>query len=270
MMDHKETTRARSVDANWPVIAHTGLSEGKFHRPAIGLIELSTEVLMSAEIRAFLPDCDVGIYTSRVEFGDDADIKGLAAMEPHINAAANLLPDGEYLDAIVYGCTSGSMVIGPERLNELISSARLGLPVFNPISAVIAGLQAMNRRKIAIVTPYPQETNRVVAAFLAGRGIEIVSGLTFDILSGYDMSRLRPADLFDAAIKADTPEAEAIFISCTALLVSPVLEDIERKTGKPVVTSNQALAWQCSETVKLIRNDGRGGELFNHRFNSAG
>lgn len=251
----------------WPVVTHSGLIEGKFHRPAIGLIELSTEVLMSAEIHAFMPESDFGIYTSRVEFGDDADIKGLAAMEQHISSAAKLLPDADYLDAIIYGCTSGSMVIGPERLGSLISSERNNVRIFNPISAVIDALRAMKMNKIAVVTPYPQETNQVVNNYLTSHGIEITNALTFDILSGYDMSRLSPNDLYDAALQVDTPETDAIFLSCTALRVSPVLEAIERATQKPVVTSNQALTWQSCEIVGLHRTDNRGGRLFSYRYN---
>jgi maleate isomerase len=255
-----------AVPGQWPVIEHSPLVEGKLHRPAMGLIELSTEIVMNAEMRAFLPDCDYGLYSSRVEFGDTADIKGLAAMEAHLYTAAKLLPSLEYLDAIVYGCTSGSMVIGPDQVSALISSARPGVPVFNPISAVIAALKTMNCHRIAVVTPYPHETNQVVNSFLSQNEIDIVNALTFNILSGYAMSRLSPNDFYAAALQVNTEEAEAIFISCTASHLSPILEDLEHAIGKPVVTSNQALVWQCCETTGLHRTDGHGGVLFDYRF----
>ena len=263
---HKRISESNTVPRQWPVIEHSPLVEGKMHRPAIGLIELSTEIIMNAEMRAFLPDCDYGIYSSRVEFGDAADIKGLAEMEARLYAAANLLPSEEWLDAIVYGCTSASMVIGPAQVSSLISSARPDVPVFNPISAVIAALKTMNRRRIAVVTPYTHETNQVVDSFLSQNGIDIVNAITFNILSGYTMSRLTPSDFYSAAIQANTDEAEAVFISCTASHLSPILEDLERAIGKPVVTSNQALVWQCCESTGLHRTDGHGGALFGYRF----
>jgi maleate isomerase len=248
----------------WPVVEPPKLTNGKMHRPAIGLLELSTEVVMQSEIRAFLPESDHGIYTGRVRFDDRADIRGLSDMEERLSSAAALLPDAEWLDAIVYGCTSGSMVIGPDRVAALVQAARPGVPVFNPISAVVAGLTAMKRRRIAIVTPYPQEVNRIVHAFLTHRGIEVVGAATFDLLSGYAMSRIPPDDLLAAAQQADCDAAEAIFISCTALRVSPILEELERRAGKPVVSSNQALAWQCCQAAGVARGDGRGGALFHH------
>ncbi len=263
---HKYTSEPDVAPRQWPVIKHSPLADGRLHRPAIGLIELSTEIVMNAEMRAFLPDCNYGIYTSRVEFGDTADIEGLAEMESHLYAAANLLPSPEWLDAIVYGCTSGSMVIGPAKVNSLISLARPGVPVFNPISAVIAALKTMNRRRIAVVTPYAHEANQVVNSFLRQNGVDIINAVTFNILSGYTMSRLTPDDFYAAALQANTDEAEAIFISCTASYLSPMLEDLERVTGKPVVTSNQALVWQCCEVTGLHRTDGKGGALFDYRF----
>jgi len=263
---NKSISELNTVPGEWPVVEHAPLLQGKLHRPAIGLIELSTEIVMNAEMRAFLPDCNYGIYGSRVEFGDTADINGLAGMEAHLNAAANLLPSQDWLDAIVYGCTSGSIVIGPAQVNSLISSARPGTPVFNPISAVIAALKAMKLRRIAVVTPYAHETNQVVNSFLSQNGIEIVNALTFNILSGYTMSRLSPKDFYSAALQANTDEAEAVFISCTASYLSPILEDLECAIGKPVVTSNQALVWQCCEATGLHRTDGHGGALFDYRF----
>jgi maleate isomerase len=124
----------------------------------------------------------------------------------------------------------------------------------------------MNRRRIAIVTPYVQETNRIVQSFLYERGIDVVNGLTFDILSGYAMARLSPKDIYSAAMAVNTEEAEAIFISCTGLQVSPVLADLQQALGKPVVSSNQALTWLCSEKASVRRIDNLAGALFGYRF----
>lgn len=258
-------TRSAIDAGDWHVVELPSFASGKVHSPAIGLIELSTEVVTHSEIKAFLPQSDAGIYTSRIEFGDAADINGLSSMEAHLSSATGLLPAGDFLDAVVYACTSGTMVIGAERVRSIIGSLRPGIPVYDPISAVISGLAAMNRRRIAVVTPYVRETNSVVARYLAQSGIEVVNAVTFDLLSGAAMNRLSPRDIYYAGIRADTPEAEAVFISCTGIRVSPILDDLEKALGKPVLSSNQALTWQCCETVGLRRNDGRGGSLFDFR-----
>ncbi len=267
-MRREESKLTRSaIDAgDWHVVAGPSFATGKIHRPAIGLIELSTEVVTHSEIKAFLPPCDAGIYTSRIEFGDATDINGLSGMEAHLHSATRLFPAGDFLDAVIYACTSGTMVIGAERVRSIIAGLRPNIPVYDPISAVISGFAAMKRRKVAVVTPYIRETNTVVAQYLALSGIEVVNAVTFDLLSGASMNRLSPRDIYNAGMLADTPDAEAIFISCTGIRVSPILDDLERALGKPVLSSNQALTWQCCETVGLVRDDGRGGSLFGFRY----
>ena len=37
--------------------------------------------------------------------------------------------------------------------------------------------------------------------------------------------------------------SEALFISCTGLRTSGLIDDLEKRLGRPVVTSNQALSW---------------------------
>lgn len=242
----------------WVVPSAPVLPEGKMHLPAIGLIELSTEIVMQAEMRAFIPGLDPGLYTTRVRFSDHPDVNGLAEMEGHLADAAALLPGSEWLDAIVFGCTSGSVIISPERIAELAGRNHPGVPVLTPITAVVAGLNVMNCKRIAIVTPYPREVNFLLHDFLTAQGIEIVGGVTFEFDSGYSMSRIAPSDLLEAALRADRPEADAIFICCTALQVSPIIEELEQRTGKPAISSNQALIWQCCGAAGISNINGRG------------
>ena len=58
--------------------------------------------------------------------------------------------------------------------------------------------------------------------------------------------RIPPSAIYDAGLELGShPEVEALFISCTGLRVSSIIAPLEEALGKPVVTSNQALAWQC-------------------------
>jgi maleate isomerase len=59
------------------------------------------------------------------------------------------------------------------------------------------------------------------------------------------MARIKPASLVDLAREAMAPDAEALFISCTALRSAAVVPEIESAIGRPVVSSNLATAWNC-------------------------
>jgi maleate cis-trans isomerase len=58
------------------------------------------------------------------------------------------------------------------------------------------------------------------------------------------------------------PKIEAVFASCTNLRTLPVIETCERRLGKPVISSNLALAWHMMHLAGLP-TAGRGpGRLF--------
>ena len=56
-----------------------------------------------------------------------------------------------------------------------------------------------------------------------------------------------------AAVEAMAPDAEGLFVSCTALRAAEVAERIEEAIGRPVVTSNQASVWRCLRLLGLTR-----------------
>ena len=49
----------------------------------------------------------------------------------------------------------------------------------------------------------------------------------------------------------DHKDAEAVFISCTALRAVEVLELIEKRISKYVISSNQAIIWDCLRSVNI-------------------
>ena len=73
------------------------------------------------------------------------------------------------------------------------------------------------------------------------------------------MVRVTPAFLAEMAGGLDRPDADAIFISCGALRSIEIIDELEARTGKPVVTSNQALAWHALRLAGIAdRIEGHG------------
>ena len=64
-----------------------------------------------------------------------------------------------------------------------------------------------------------------------------------------DIAKVDPKYLLETLTKLDTVNADALFISCTALPVLKILDEIERKTHKPALSSNQTLIW---DTIRSI------------------
>ncbi|TIT59813.1 MAG: ectoine utilization protein EutA, partial [Mesorhizobium sp.] len=100
-------------------------------------------------------------------------------------------------------------------------------------------------RRISILTPYTMETARPMATYFAERGFEILGFTCLGFEDDREMARIAPAALVDLARQAMHPQADALFVSCTALRGALAVTGMEQAIGRPVVTSNQATAWNC-------------------------
>jgi maleate isomerase len=246
--------RIRSLPLRWAL-----LPVGP--RGRIGLIALATDFNSEAELRRMAPD-GVELFTNRVANLNPVTIPNLRAMAPDITrAAAGILP-GHALDVMIYGCTTGTAAIGEASLDDLIRAARPNLPVTNPIRATTAACAALRARRVSVLTPYTRAVNEVLLADLQGRGLDVLSIAGFDLDDDAAMTGVPAEALFEAAAEALAPAADLLFVSCTALRVATILDDLELRLGRPVVASNQALLWHALRLIGYGDPGPRFGRLF--------
>jgi maleate isomerase len=81
--------------------------------------------------------------------------------------------------------------------------------------------------------------------YFAAHGFEISGTTCLGFDDDREMARISPAALVDLARDAMADDADALFVSCTALRSALAVVAMEEATGRPVVTSNQATAWNC-------------------------
>jgi len=211
----------------------------------VGLIALATDHTSEADF-ARMVSCDrIGVYVARIPYANPTTPENLRKMQPALEAGAGLILPGEELDAICYSCTSASVVIGDVEIEAAIGRAKAGVPVVTPPMAGVRGLRALGAKRISVLTPYTVETSRPMAAYFARHGFDIASFTCLGLDDDREMARISPAAIIDAAVVATAADAEALFVSCTALRAASVAADIEAVIGRPVVTSNQASAWMC-------------------------
>ena len=174
-----------------------------------------------------------------------------------------ILP-GEKINTVAYGCTSGTIAIGEDRVKEKIQLAKPDCYVTTPITSAIKAFKKMSVKKIAVFTPYPESVNKTIFEYLNKKNINIKSFSTFNLDLDVDFARIDPKYLSETLTKLNTNEADALFISCTALPALEILDDVEKKIKKPVFSSNQTLIWDVIRSVgytssiegygKLLRN----------------
>jgi len=209
-----------------------------------GLIALDSDHASEREIRLMLPPgCDE-LFVTRVRHGGQCDLKHLAAMSDELARSASLLLPGTPLDAIAYGCTSGTVVIGFDRVRAAIQDARPGTPVTTPITAARDALRALGADRIAMLTPYIDEVNRLIVDHLASEGVYVTTLHTFGVNTDTEITSIPTTAIAAAAREVDLGGAQALFICCTGLRVAAIIAELEHNLGLPVVTSNQAMAWE--------------------------
>ncbi|MEM7170366.1 MAG: aspartate/glutamate racemase family protein [Pseudomonadota bacterium] len=231
------------ITASDPVRVPYQLDEGP-GRYRLGLIVLASDNATEQDFMNMRPHRDVTIYTSRVRNVNPVTIENLTKMAPLLTESTASIAGDLRLDAVAYSCTSGTLAIGYDRVAETIHAARPGVPVITPMTAAIAAFEALKVKRVAVLTPYIDDINLPMAAYIREHGPEVVGFTAFQIEDDNDMARVPPEAIYQAGLQADRAEAEALFISCTALRAAEVVERLEQALGKPVVTSIQAMFWQ--------------------------
>ncbi len=236
---------AEAAVATLPVTTPVELDAGPGPKGRIGMVALATDAVSELDVARLLPAGEVALYVNRVENANTVTLESLAAMAHDLGrAAAGILPEAP-LDAMIYGCTSGTIAIGEEAVFERLRRARPGLPCTTPITAARAAFEVLGVTSVAVLTPYIDEINQTVRAHLEDHGIRVVAMASFHAATDSETARIPPRAIRDAAIALDRGEAQALFVSCTALRAIDAIAEIEAALAKPVVTSNQALAWHA-------------------------
>lgn len=218
--------------------------EGAGDRARIGLLVLESDQTMEWEFRVLTDLPGVSVYHARLANEITVTPETLARMEHELPVAAGLLPGYMGFKAIGYGCTSGSTIIGEDRVAEIIGGIHPGVPATNPLTAAKAALAALGVERLGLLTPYsPEVTEAMQAKFIeAGIAVTVVGSFYED--SDLVVGKIDPQSILQAAVSLGrAADVDGVFISCTSLRASGIIEAAERVLDKPVSASNHALAW---------------------------
>ncbi|WP_300015433.1 aspartate/glutamate racemase family protein [uncultured Roseobacter sp.] len=213
-------------------------------RANLGVIVLETDETLEHEFRQLVKGDGIALYVSRIPMVPEVRPDTLAQMETALPTAAGLLPTALDFDAIGFGCTSASSVIGSDRVADIVAATCSGAQVTDPLAAIIAAGRALDAQRLGFVTPYVADVSARMRHNLELAGFEIASFGSFEEGNDRVVARITPASIVAAveAVSAKAP-CDAIVVSCTNLRCLGIIAEAERKTGVPVITSNQALAW---------------------------
>lgn len=239
------------------------LDEGIGARARIGLIVLATDHTIEHEWRQIMDVPGVAYYESRIFNSSAITPETLATMERDLTQATAVIRPGQPMDVIAYGCTSGAMVIGEDKVAARIREARPGVQVTNPIGAAIAGMKALGCRRIALLTPYIDRINRMMRDYIQARGLGVPVMGSFNHEEDNEVARIDGASVKAAALEIGRHrDVDGVFVACTSLRVAALVEDLEAELGKPVTSSNHAMAWHALRLGRIAEPLRGRGRLF--------
>ena len=230
--------------------------------PRIGLITLASDFRIEKDFNSVLHNKNIDLFANRIHCYNPLTNETLKKMADDItDVTKEILPD-QKLDCVAYGCTSGSIAAGYESIFEKINKAKPNTKVTTPITAAIKSLKKLDIKKISIFTPYTSEINKAVEDYFLNEKFEVNELTYFDIASDLDIGKVDQDHLYDVLKNIDLSNSDALFVSCTALPVLTLIDDLEKKINKPVLSSNQVLIWDSLRQIGFNSEIKGFGEIF--------
>jgi len=216
----------------------------------LGLIVLQVDETIEQDFRRLFVSRDVALHITRIPSGAELTPDTIAAMELALPAAAELLPPAASFGSVGYACTSGTTLIGADRVRALVAGAVNTHNVANPLTASIAALKAVGARRVAIVSPYIDTVATPIRHAFERAGFDVPATLSFGEEVEARVARIDPASIYSAGLAvAAQAQVDAVFLSCTNLRTLDIIDPLEQALGIPVISSNQALAWHMAQNT---------------------
>lgn len=192
----------------------------------------------------------------------------LSAMDAASDRCALELSDAR-VDAMGYACLVAIMSMGlgyhrtsQERLSRLVNENGSEGAVVNSAGALIAALQALKAKKIAVVAPYMKPLAQMVFDYIAHEGFTVVDSRALEIQDNLAVAAHDPMNLPGIVQAMDYRDADVIVLSaCVQMPSLSSVPMVEAITGKPVVTAAIATTWAMLRALGLDTRIPGGGAL---------
>jgi maleate isomerase len=239
-------------------------------RLRVGVLTIPDEISAPEEIRAMLPAA-LSIYQHRVEFDEVNTVPNQLAAMTALTEGARILARTRP-QVMAFACTSGGIFAGRAWHDQMLARVRTSLTnisFFSAADAVGRVLRDQGIETVALGSPYSEATIDGLIEVLAGYGVRVVANSLL-FADGYPdpwtVMSTQPNALARFATAVDHPQADAVFVSCAGLPLTPVMETIEQQIGKPLVTSNGAVAHVIRQELSLPPTPGFGSILAGRRL----
>ena len=230
----------------------------------VGVLVPSTNQVVEPDFARLMPR-GVTFHTERLWNGDVTPKGGgdgtyLLRMNDDLERGVRYLASAN-LDVIAYCCTSGTYHAGTLEYDGKLAHrihGVSGLPAITAVSASLEALQHAGARKISVAGPYGNFLLRErLTHLLESQGFKVVSAhgettmqqRTRDATIGDQ----EPDYIADFVCQVVHPDADTVFLPGTAWRALEVVQEMEGRLGRTVITVNQATIWAVLRKLGMQR-----------------
>lgn len=157
------------------------------------------------------------------------------------------------INCIAAACTGASYLIGAEREAEIVKEmqSRFGVPFITAALATVAALRAMNSKRVAILTPYPDSLNKHCAPYWEGFGLEVIAkaGPALETAEFHPIYAMEGDGVLAAYRELSDTDADVVLMLGTGMAtLGPLLVGLDEGL-KPALSCNLALAWAAVQAL---------------------
>ena len=132
----------------------------------VGVLALATDHAIEDELRLVISREKFQLFFNRVPASDQISLESLQEIAGHLQRGSSELLPHTKLDVLVYGCTSGTIAAGEDKVGSILGAVRPETPNTNPFTAARLALRRLSCRRVALLTPYPEAVHAHVRAAL--------------------------------------------------------------------------------------------------------
>ena len=183
-----------------------------------------------------------------------------------LGAAAESFGDPGAIDAIGLASTSMGYVIGraaeSARLEGL--SVQFNVPTDGTSAAAVTALRVMDIERLQLVHPpwFDEEMNGLGATYFRNEGFDVVASASAELPN--DPDRIDADDVGTWISQYVRDESQAVFVGGNGFRVAAAVDPLEKRLGRPVLTSNQVLLWSLLRKLQIHIAVPGYGSLFQH------
>jgi maleate isomerase len=247
----------------------------------VGQIVPSSNTTMETEIPALLRAREAvaperfTFHSSRMRM-KHVTKEELEKMDADSDRCALELSDAR-VDVLGYACLVAIMSMGmgyhrrsEARLHQRTIENGGAAPVVTSAGALVAGLQALGAKRIALIAPYMKPLTKLVVDYIEAEGVTVQDHVALEICDNLAVGARDPMALVEIADGLDVRGADALVVSaCVQMPSLGAVQVVEDRLGLPVVSAAVCTTWQMLRKLGLSTRVPGAGALLSGQYDTA-